>query len=342
LTNVSTFDDDVSTVQRIVVRLSHLHVVTQFEVQRIVRYQGAGANTPIDVVQVVTWFQDRDVITGVSRYWSDQGYAGVASPGLDAYTVDVDHVPGTSPAEATSSRPVDSEVVVTYDPIPEQLVRVVFLDHDTVDPATGDPTPVEPVVGTVTAFRGLPGATVGFTEEDALAGMPENYVFGSLDNVETFDEVADFDQVITINLGHQHATLDLPITRTIRYQGAGTITPEPVVQSITWQEDLDLVDEDAIYSSTTGYEPVDSPAISGYTVDVPRVAGTEPVVETTQAPVDAEVVVTYKVIPVTPLPITGPNAILPLLLTATALTLVGLRLIRSRKALPNGIHLKDV
>jgi hypothetical protein len=271
----------------------------------------------------------------VSRYWSDQGYTAVDSPNLDAYLVDTDHVPGTSPAEATSSRPVDSEVVVTYDPIPEQVVHVLYVDGEVVDDATGEPLPVEPAVGTVTVFRGLPGAPVGFSEDAARAGVPEGYVFSSLANVEAFDEATSTDQVITVTLGHAHAVNELPITRTIRYQGAGTATPKPVVQSVTWLVDRDLVTDEAVYSSTEGYAAVESPKVVGHTVDIALVAGTEPVAAAVLAPVDTEVIVTYKFIPVTPLPITGSNTILPLLLTATALTLIGIRLIRSRRELRN-------
>jgi hypothetical protein len=313
-------------------------------------------------------------VTGVSIYSTASHYVAVNSPEFEAYTVDKDSVAGTQPVAATTSRPVDSEVVVTYTPIPLQNVVVVYVDVEgsavaadaeegsadsetdgasldgsadadadagTTDDATGEtdeetteepaePTVVEPRPGTVVFLTGLPGKQVGFSEDMAREGVPENYLFSSLENVETFDEDTSVDQVITVRLVHEHVIEEIPVTRTIRYRGAGVATPAAVVQEVPWEHDLDLVTNFSLYESEAGFEAVKSPLVSGYSVDIAEVAATQPVPSTAEAPVNTEVVVTYTLIPVAPLPITGTNTSIPLLLLATALALLGVRLIRTR------------
>jgi hypothetical protein len=284
---VAAFDYDSRADQTNVVHLRHVHTSGSLDVARVIDYQGAGGQTPSDVTQTVRWTTDKDEATGVTVYSSTAGYEAVDSPAMYGYTVDVSRVPGTTGVTSTTVRPVDTTVVVTYTEIGRETVRVVFVDDD---PPGGN---VTPKAGTVTVLTGLPDETVNYTQADAQAGVPDGYLFKSFQGVPVFDRNPDVDQTITVHLGHVHTTGSLDVTRVIDYQGAGGQTPDDVTQTVPWTTDKDEVTGAILYSSTTGYEAVDSPVMYGYTVDVTRVPATSGVIDSPTRPVDTTVVVTY-------------------------------------------------
>ncbi|MDR2566847.1 MAG: PKD domain-containing protein, partial [Bifidobacteriaceae bacterium] len=192
--------------------------------------------------------------------------ANVADDGLNGADL--------SPANNTAS---DSTLVVAT---PVQTVSVVYVDDD----AAG--APVVPVAGTRTVLVGNRLTPVGFTEAEARAGVPSGYVFASLDNVATFDDDDQVEQVITVHLAHHHTQSSLVVTRTVEYSGAGALTPAPVVQDLSWLVDADDVTGEVVYSAAAGYPEVVSPVVPGFYADPRTVPATSPVAATPVRPVD--------------------------------------------------------
>jgi hypothetical protein len=192
---------------------------------------------------------------------------------------------------------------VTYVPIGEEKVHIVFVDDD------ADGIEVTPTPDAVILLSGLPGETVEYTQTTAQQGVPEGYVFNTLDAVDVFDNNPAVDQTITVHLVHQHTQGALEVNRVIHYRGAGVKTPADVTQTIEWVSDTDAVNAVTLYSSEVGFTAVDSPAIGGYSVDVPQVPATNGATNTTTQPTNTEITVTYTAIPTQtqPLPITGPG-----------------------------------
>ncbi|MDR0849805.1 MAG: hypothetical protein LBN10_12360 [Propionibacteriaceae bacterium] len=174
---------------------------------------------------------------------------------------------------------------LTWTP-PNQTVHVVYTDDDVHG------VPVSPTPGTVTTYTGAAGSSVGFTEEMARAGVPVGFDFASLDNVTEYDDDLAVDQTITVHLSHHHSVDSVETTRTITYTGAGDLTPEDVVQPLEWTKDTDKVTGAVTYTPTGSYPAVTSPIIHGYTVDLDVVEEISPD-ESTDAPSDTTVTVTY-------------------------------------------------
>jgi hypothetical protein len=169
----------------------------------------------------------------------------------------------------------------------EQVVAVRYVDDDAAGAV------VTPVGGTPTELSGQSGAAVGFTTASAQAGVPAGYDFVGLDNVEFFDTDAAQTQTITIHLRHHHTVTTLETQRVIRYTGAGAQTPTEVVQTQAWQVDTDHATGVVTYSTEQGYAAVDSPTLAGYVAGLTRVAATDPVLATQQAPANTVVEVAY-------------------------------------------------
>jgi len=179
------------------------------------------------------------------------------------------------------------EVTVTYTPN-TQGVSVVFLDDD----AAG--APVTPVAGFVAWLTGPSGSPVGFTQAMAVAGVPEAYVFVSLDNVATYDVDDAADQVITAHLAHRIVTTTLPVTRTIHYVGAGKVTPPDEVQTVDWVVSVDAVTRVATYTTQApGYPAVVVPLLAGYTVDIRTVDALAVAAQTDVMPTSTVTTVPY-------------------------------------------------
>jgi PKD repeat protein len=115
--NVETYDADDSQAQTITVHLAHHHTLSTVTVIRTIQYGGAGEGTPEPVVQEVLWYADTDDVTGVTLYWSAEGYPQVESPAVDGHVADRPLVAATDPAAATGVPPVDFVELVAYQPL---------------------------------------------------------------------------------------------------------------------------------------------------------------------------------------------------------------------------------
>ena len=256
---------------------------------RTIHYQGAGALTPPDVVQSLTWDRTVDPVTGDIVYANAEGFDAVATPPLDQYVVDIASVDATGPT-TTTTRPVDLTVTVTY--TETSSVAVVYVDDD----ASGATVP--PDARAVIAYSGNVGDPVGFTAADAVA--PVGYVVASIDNVDSFTSAA---QTITVHLVHHLTEVSAAVTRTITYSGTVNCDPTPVVQSATWTGTTDDVTGQTTYTTTSGYAAVPSPAVAcagvDFVVDPATVPATAVPGPADHLPANTTVAVTYSLTPLT-------------------------------------------
>jgi hypothetical protein len=125
--NVTLYDDDNSTVQRIVVHLAHAVTVGSVTQTRTITYVGAGAATPPAVAQSQDFEARTDQVTGVTTYANGTGLAAVPHPVVPGYRALGPDLPAVAPnAPATTTRPADSAVTIQYGP--DQLQAVISVD----------------------------------------------------------------------------------------------------------------------------------------------------------------------------------------------------------------------
>jgi len=255
--NVTTFDYDTPRDQTITVHLAHRVSTTQMTTTRTITFTGGGQDTPEDVTQPITWTVTTDEVTGEVTYSTDAlGYPTLVPPDVPGFHPSVAEIPTLPVPSVTTTRPesVTVAVSVTY-AADTQKVVVIYVDDDGVMP---------PVDGGVAA-QGPSGSAVSFTEADAIASMPVGYDYVSMDAVDSFDFDSGADQIITVHLVHHHTSGSLTTTRTITYDGAGSLTPPSAVQSITWVTDTDEVTSMVTYTTTVpGYPALVPPGVPGF------------------------------------------------------------------------------
>jgi len=285
LDNVTNF---ATTDQTITVHLRHDLGGGTVTTTRTIHYAGAGAATPADVRQSVEWDYVTDAVSHVTRYTAKSaGYAAVTSPAVDGYAPDVAVVPALTVTSPATSAPASVDVTVTYAPT-LQVVDVVFVDDD----ASG--APVSPAGGFEARLTGASGSAVGFTEAKARTGIPAGYDLKSIDNVTAFDFADGRNQTITVHLTHTMDRTTMTLTRTIQYEGAGSLTPATVVQSVEWVVTIDFAADDVVYTTASaGYPAVASPALNGYAPDVASVPASGVTSPTRDQPISSVVRVTY-------------------------------------------------
>ena len=186
---------------------------------------------------------------------------------------------------------------------------------------------VTPEPGFTANWSGTVGDPVGFTEVDALVGVPLGYDFESIDNVSVYTA---YPQTITVHLTQQLRLVPFFTTRTITYVGAGSLTPVEVVQIVDWFEATSIATGEVSYILAAGGAAVMSPAVEGFTASARYVQGISSA-RTTVRPVDSTVVVTYTVTPAVPTGGTSQPSSLALSL-GLGLALMGGVLLRRRVA----------
>ncbi|MCL2653021.1 MAG: VWA domain-containing protein [Propionibacteriaceae bacterium] len=290
LNPVTSFTSDPQTVT---VHLKHLLIDSAVTSSRTIHYTGAGALTPADHVDSVSWTKRTDAVTSAVTgcTTTSAGYPAVTSPTVAGYTVDRATVAAeAAPTSPSSCPPADSATTVTYTVIPTGIT-IVFHDDDSN-------TTVTPVSGFVATRTGNPGDTFSFTATDAAAGFDgAKYVFVSLNPVTSFTFDA---QTVTVHLKHLLLTSPVTSSRTIHYMGAGSLTPGDHVDSVSWTRTTDVVTSAVTGCTTTsaGYPAVTSPTVAGYTVDRATVAAEPaPTSPATCPPANSSTTVTYTVIP---------------------------------------------
>ncbi|MCL2783105.1 MAG: VWA domain-containing protein, partial [Propionibacteriaceae bacterium] len=289
--SMNTIDSFTKNPQTITVHLTHKMNTSNVDVTRTIHYTGAGDATPPDSVSKVTWTKTTDAVTEVSQCTTtDEGYPEVVSPPIGGYTVDKPLIPAqpvTLPP--ATCPPPNSETTVTYTLIPSGSVNVVFVDDVTGNEVAGK-------AGFNTVLTGQSGTPVGFTEDDAKAGVDTSkYVYVNFENVSTFTVAS---QTIKVHVTHATTTADVPVTRTIHYQGAGPSTPTDVKQTINWTRTTDLATSTTqCVAAAEQYDAVPSPAVTGYTVDPGTVPAASVASPANTCPANTTVTVTYTVIP---------------------------------------------
>jgi len=322
--NVDQFPAAGAPARTITVHLTHDLDRDTLTTTRTVHYTGAGAATPPDSSNAITWNVVTDKVSHVTTYTTTAtGYPDVTSPAVAGYAPDVPVVPALAVTPSTTTAPASVSVTVTYDPT-TQAVDVVFVDDD----ATG--APVTPVTGFQARRTGPSGSAVGFTEAIAATGVPVGYLIASLDNVAAYDFDDHADQTITVHLVHEMRIASVAPSRIIHYTGAGPATPADVVQTTNWKATTDLVTGVTTYTTDdAGYPALPSPKLDGYTVDVAEVAALAVVSPSGEEPKSLVVTVTYtRIIVETGGTTTGSAAAPPALWLGLLLGVLGLAGVR--------------
>ncbi len=255
-----------------------------------VKYEGAGDQTPKDNVQNDYTFTGKSNEATGKTTWDEatHAYKPVKTPVVEGYYADTAVVPGQT---VTHDQP-NAEVTVTYKP----LGKIIPVDSDG-NPIPGAETPTyenDPDDPTKTTTTKTPD----------IKGYKK-----SLQEVTPDNPGKDTKVVYTPII--KDATL--PTSQTVKYEGAGDLTPEDNVQNdytftgksneatskTTWDEE------------THAYKPVKTPVIPGYYADV---ASVDNIVLTPEHPTE-EVTVKYRalgrIVPIDPEGNVIPNAPMP-------------------------------
>ncbi|WP_156408206.1 mucin-binding protein, partial [Lacticaseibacillus nasuensis] len=147
------------------------------------------------------------------------------------------------------------------------------------------------------------GAQVGITQKlsgktggttDWTATVPDGYKLASNQPATGTVTFTTNTPSVTIHLKHVIDHVTTTTTRTITYTGAGTKTPEKVVQTTTWHTSTDKATDSFIATDNSDYAEVNTPTIAGYTPDKTSVAkvGIQTVTDP-QTIKDTDVTVTY-------------------------------------------------
>ncbi|MCX2455220.1 mucin-binding protein [Lacticaseibacillus nasuensis] len=253
-----------------------------------------GAKAADDKVQTApsTRSATVDAVTGKRLSYSDWrngDFAAVKAPEIAGYTPDVAEVPEAKNVDA------NAEAKVTYTP-DAKSTTVQFIDDDAAKQPVGNPINVA-------------GVTDGTSPYDVTSQIPAGYVLAA-DNSATGSVhfTATGAGPIEIHLKHgttvigsadQDATAVKPLkltqnyTQTIHYQYADNYKPTADVTQTATSTRTATVDnvtgQVVSYSDwiNGNYAAVATPAVAGYTADVPEVAAA------TNVTADAEHTVTY-------------------------------------------------
>ncbi|WP_461225549.1 mucin-binding protein [Lacticaseibacillus suihuaensis] len=270
-----TFEPDADDV---IIHLTHGITHGTATTTRTITYKGAGTKTPASVAQVVTWNTSTDNVTGQTVATAQDGYAAAVTPTIAGYTPDLANVDGATLAPTTVDALKDTTVTMTYK-ADTQTINVKYVDDANGESQVGDTDT-------------LSGPTD--TKADWTAEVPTGYVLAdgqAASGTVTFAATND-DVIIHLTHGITHGTATT--TRTITYTGAGTKTPAPVAQVVTWNTSTDNVTGQTVATAQDGYAAVVTPTIAGYTPDAKSVDAATLAPTTVDALKDTAVTVTYK------------------------------------------------
>lgn len=269
--------EDVS--DDLVIHLTHRHFTDQMGIGRYVFYLDEQKNKLSVNTQSMTWDVDKDLVTGITTYTPNGGFAAVPTPEMAGFKPNRDIVPAISFEVTTEAPPFIYYSTVIYHPDIASL-KVTYVD----DEKSGE------IVGTPETLSGTTGEARSYT-----AAVPENYKLaaGQEEKVDyTFASGEDDSDDFVIHLVHDHATASLTTVWQIRYTGAGEATPPDVSQNVLWTADTDKVAATTNYTPETIYKEVIPPKVPGY-IAVPRVVTASGLTTTTEKPTDSVVTVNY-------------------------------------------------
>ena len=255
-----------------------------------VKYEGAGDQTPKDNVQNDYTFTGKSNEATSKTTWDEEthAYKPVKTPVIPGYYADVASVDNIV---LTPEHPTE-EVTVKY----RALGRIVPVDPEgNVIPNVPMPTynndPSDPTKTTTTPVPDIPGYTTTTTEvtpDDPSANTQITYT-------PIINEVT------------------VPTSQTVKYEGAGDLTPKDNVQNdykFTGKSNK-ATDQTTWDEANHAYKPVTTPVIPGYYADV---ASVDNIVLTPEHPTE-EVTVKYRalgrIVPVDPEGNVVPNAPMP-------------------------------
>ncbi|MDC2826942.1 YSIRK-type signal peptide-containing protein [Limosilactobacillus mucosae] len=273
-------------------KVTYTPIINQVEVptSQTVKYEGAGDLTPKDNVQNDYTFTGKSNEATGKTTWDEatHAYKPVKTPVVEGYYADVASVDNIV---LTPEHPTE-EVTVKY----RALGRIVPVDPEgNVIPNAPMPTysndPSDPTKTTTTKTPDIKGYTKSLQEV-----TPDN---------------PGEDTKVTYTPIIKDATL--PTSQTVKYEGAGDLTPKDNVQNdykFTGKSN-EATDQTTWDEATHAYKPVTTPVIPGYYADV---ASVDNIVLTPEHPTE-EVTVKYRalgrIVPVDPEGNVIPNAPMP-------------------------------
>ncbi|MCL2784626.1 MAG: hypothetical protein FWD55_04160 [Propionibacteriaceae bacterium] len=173
-------------------------------------------------------------------------------------------------------------------------IRTIAIKY--VDDANGQ-VEVAAKPGAPTSITGIAGDEVGFTVDDAKAGVPAGYMYVSVDNIPKYETGPA--QTIRVHVTPEITTNDLVTKRTITYTGAGSRTPADTIQEQAWVVTTNQSTGAKTYAAAKGYAEVTTQTVVGYTTSPTTIPATDPVSYSTVLPTNSTVRVTLTPIPQT-------------------------------------------
>ena len=265
----------------IVIHVVHPTTTSELETKRKITFSGITDPNlvPKTVVQTEHWQAVTDNTTGTTTYTLTTPNLEYTAPTVAGYHVVGDATLASPTSAPTTTKPGDTTHEFVYE-----------ADNQTADLKYVDDDKGGAQVGTTQQLSGKTGGTADWT-----AKVPTGYELASNQPATGTVTFTTNTQDVTIHLTHVIEHKTITTTRTITYTGAGTKTPEKVVQTTTWHTSTDKATDSFIATDNSDYAEVNTPPIAGYTPDQKSVAkvGIQTVTDP-KAIKDTEVTVTYK------------------------------------------------
>ncbi|MDV7718799.1 LPXTG cell wall anchor domain-containing protein [Pediococcus ethanolidurans] len=288
-----TSPDDIT----VIVTYSPAITYRKIKVTRTINYVGAGSKTPETKIQTVVYNTATNELTNETAYTPIGIYERVNSPEISGYAVDQMVVPEFIPT-ATMSAPFNNSITVTYTPIFEYGQVSITRTIEYV--GAGEKTPktqIQTVVYKTVTNKGT--GEISYTPIGVYAAVNSPKINGYTVDKEVIVKVtpiasttAPINSTVVVTYTPIFEYGQVSTTRTIEYVGAGEKTPKTQIQTVVYKTITNKGTGEISYTPIGVYAAVNSPKVSGYTVDKKIVPEFIPTATTT-APTSSIVTVTY-------------------------------------------------
>ncbi len=258
-----TFTSDDN--QTIIVNVAHQHTTGLMYTTDSLNYSGLPEDDEVTKSTTITWTTDIDDVTGAETWTPDITSAvTLESPIVDGYTAQQTDATFGAPSKITATKdaasdpgPQNAEITVTYE-ADKQTLTLNYVDDDDNEKVLTDQTQ------TVSGSTGESEQVLFGSRVDATYRLAPDQA-----DEENYTFTADDQDTITVHLVHKHKVVSaaksgITTTRTITYVGAGSSTPQTVIQTVKWSTDTDEVTKQTIYTPDSDYSAVIVPSVNGY------------------------------------------------------------------------------
>ncbi|MBU7555393.1 MucBP domain-containing protein [Pediococcus ethanolidurans] len=267
------------------------------KVTRTINYTGAGEKTPASVIQTVTYNTVTNRLTGETSYTPVGVYGEVISPVINGYKVDQESVDEKIP-NAIMTAPNSTELLVTYTPVINYGEVTTTRTINYIGAGNKAPAAQIQTIIYKTVTNEATGQT-SYTPTGIYAAVNSPDISGYTVDQKLVNEVIPTstltiptNSVVTVTYSPIISYGKINVTRTIKYVGAGSKTPQTQIQTIIYNTVTNEGTGETSYTPTGVYNQVESPEINGYTVDQKVVPELIPVAALI-APSNSTVTVTY-------------------------------------------------